>query len=423
MAFDPITAYKAARAAALLSEDNNWAKILMIILFVLLIPMLLIIMLPTVLFSNPVDTPEIEIGLADYLNTASDLNISYAYLISYDTGLYENNFEGITSENVLSSAFMFVDYQINEYEYDEYRVYVSETMLDNYNIDSLKYDARSDSYYYMDSEKVLKKTHQIKSLNDMKQFLNKSHINSYDIKQKLDDLNDDSMFDVEFIYYNFTDVVNHLDDEMKEYAIALVESGIYESHEFNFNLYDDIDLANLIEYDRGNELLPYYNQTDIRWALSSYGSSTILSAGCGPTSLAMVASGLIGDDSINPRLVSDWSANNGHRAEGSGTYWSLMTSGGRHFGLNVEAVSRKNPDKIIEALKNGYPVIASMGPGNFTRSGHFIVLSGITSQGMIKVHDSASIKRTKQLWTIDLIMRESSKNGGENGSPFWIFKP
>ncbi len=59
-----------------------------------------------------------------------------------------------------------------------------------------------------------------------------------------------------------------------------------------------------------------------------------------PTSLAMVVSGLTGNR-VTPDIVGNWSVRNGHRAEGAGSYWSLMTAGGKHYGLNVEAVSRK----------------------------------------------------------------------------------
>lgn len=62
-----------------------------------------------------------------------------------------------------------------------------------------------------------------------------------------------------------------------------------------------------------------------------------------------------------------------------------------------------------------------MGKGHFTNGGHFIVLRGITEDGKILVHDSASVNRSNQEWDLSLIMNESSKNGGANGSPFWIF--
>lgn len=224
----------------------------------------------------------------------------------------------------------------------------------------------------------------------------------------------------------------HFEDVLPEVGITAEEDtllalNIYSTIsnmdiEGNFNIYDNVDLTDLQEYPEGYADLPYYNQTDIRWGNNSYGNSTIFSGGCGPTSLAMVVSGLTGQR-ITPNIVADWSYRNGHRAEGSGSYWSLMTEGGKNYGLNVEAVSRKDPNSIIKALSEGNPVIVSMGKGHFTSGGHFIVLRGITADGKILVHDSASVERSNKEWDLSIIMNESSTNGGTDGSPFWIFKP
>lgn len=195
------------------------------------------------------------------------------------------------------------------------------------------------------------------------------------------------------------------------------------SIEGNLNIYDDnVNFEDLQEYPEGSANLPYYNQTDAKWGYKNYGNSTIQDGGCGPTSLAMVISGLTGEK-ITPDIMADWSYKNGHRAEGQGSYWSLMTAGGSHYGLKVQAVSRKDPKTIVKALSEGYPVIVSMGKGHFTNGGHFIVLRGITDDGKILIHDSASVSRSQKEWDLNIIMGESSTNGGIAGSPFWIFKP
>ena len=117
------------------------------------------------------------------------------------------------------------------------------------------------------------------------------------------------------------------------------------------------------EYPAGAANIPYFNQTDKRWGNEKYGlTGTIKSSGCGPTALSMVIAGLTGRTDINPEVIADWSYENGHRAEGQGSYWSLMTEGGDSFGLTVKSVSRKDPDSVLDALSNGNPVIVSMGP-------------------------------------------------------------
>ena len=224
---------------------------------------------------------------------------------------------------------------------------------------------------------------------------------------------------------DFEDVLRDLDITTKEdifIATNILNSISSMDIEGNLNIYDNVNLDDLQEYPEGYANLPYYNQTDARWGSLPYGNSTIYSGGCGPTSLAMVVSGLTGQR-ITPNIVADWSYRNGHRAEGQGSNRSPMTAGGSYYDLNVEAVSRKNPNKIIQALSEGYPVIASMGKGHFTKGGHFIVLRGVTSEGKILVYDSASVERSNKEWDLSIIINESSKNGGVNGSPFWIFRP
>ena len=39
-----------------------------------------------------------------------------------------------------------------------------------------------------------------------------------------------------------------------------------------------------------------------------------------------------------------------------------------------------------------------MGPGTFTRGGHYIVLTGVNSSGQVSVADPASRKRTETKW-------------------------
>jgi hypothetical protein len=212
----------------------------------------------------------------------------------------------------------------------------------------------------------------------------------------------------------------NLDSFDSETANNFLNSLTYMDVEGNANLYDEY-LTDLKEYPPGNATIPYFNQADKRWGNSSYGNSTIASGGCGPTSLSMVVAGLTGRTDINPKVVADWSVANGYRAEGAGSYWGLMTAGGANYGLKVDTASRQDPNKIVQALSQGKPVIVAMGRGHFTSAGHFIVLRGVTKDGKILVNDPASFQRTQQEWDISIIMGESSTNGGVNGSPFWIF--
>jgi hypothetical protein len=182
--------------------------------------------------------------------------------------------------------------------------------------------------------------------------------------------------------------------------------------------YDLVDYGN-ITFTEGQTDVVYYNQGDSRWGSTLYGKyDTIKAAGCGPTSLAMVVSSLT-DTPINPEVMSAWAYENGYRCEGSGSFHSLIPEGARHYGINVEYATRYDGQKIADALANGKLVVAIMGAGHFSSSGHFIVLRGVTAEGKILVADSASMNRSAQEWDLSVILDES-RRGAAAGGPFWI---
>ncbi len=142
--------------------------------------------------------------------------------------------------------------------------------------------------------------------------------------------------------------------------------------------------------------IPQLFQWDERWGYQSYGSSIIAVSGCGPTALAMVAAGLTGDTSITPARVANYAEENNYYIEGEGTSWELMSVGCYNFGIAGTELQLVE-DTIRNELLMGHPIICSMGPGDFTSDGHFIVLTDWTDEG-IKINDPNSKKRSEQLW-------------------------
>jgi len=232
------------------------------------------------------------------------------------------------------------------------------------------------------------------------------------------------------VYSNMTDFLGRI-MTVDEHANA---ENIYNNYLYGDNLPDDTYnffgywSNNLIDTDiqylgeGADTQVVYFNQADRRWGAESYGKTgTIATSACGPTALAMVVSTLT-DRTVNPSEMSTWAYDNGYRAEGNGSYHSLIPEGGRHFGLTVRGAARHEGQKVVDALSEGKLVIAIMTKGHFTNGGHFIVLRGITSDGQILVADPASIKRSERSWPMSLIIDESSQRSGAGG-PFWIFTP
>ncbi|KUO73785.1 MAG: murein hydrolase [Desulfosporosinus sp. BRH_c37] len=162
----------------------------------------------------------------------------------------------------------------------------------------------------------------------------------------------------------------------------------------------------------------YYNQGDERYKDMPYGTDNIGGYGCGPTAMAMVVSSLT-DKTVDPVEMAEWSYDNGYWAPGGGSYHSLIPGAAKAFGLQVEGCLAKEPQKIVDALSSGKLVVALMGKGHFTSSGHFIVLRGVTAGGKILVADPASKKRSEQEWDLSIILNEAHKSA-EAGGPFWI---
>ena len=130
--------------------------------------------------------------------------------------------------------------------------------------------------------------------------------------------------------------------------------------------------------------MPLFIQFDGLWGGLSYGSGKIGGGGCGPSALAMAISYIKNELVTPPDVVRV--CGGGYYIKGVGSSYTLMDKAAEEFGVNV---TRIKFDQIIEELKKGHPIVACMGPGEFTKAGHFITLSGIDENGMILVNDSA----------------------------------
>ena len=144
----------------------------------------------------------------------------------------------------------------------------------------------------------------------------------------------------------------------------------------------------------------------------SYGyGTTIASAGCGPTSMAMVLTYLLGE-THDPVEIANWSLKGGYHIQGEGTAWSFFGACAKAYDVECQQMA-VTKDAIINNLKAGKVIIMNVGPGHFTSGGHYIVLRGITDDGKIIVADPASEKRSNQVWDIDVFLKE--------GKQMWVF--
>ena len=154
------------------------------------------------------------------------------------------------------------------------------------------------------------------------------------------------------------------------------------------------------EWQKGE--VPFLYQTDPQWASRPYAGGTVEKNGCGPTCLSMVYVALTGCDDLDPAAMADFSERGGYTTDGM-TAWALMSDGATELGLTSEELPA-TAAAVRETLLAGKPVICSVGPGDFTTTGHFIVLADLTEDGKVVVHDPNSAERSSHPWDLERVL-------------------
>ena len=195
-----------------------------------------------------------------------------------------------------------------------------------------------------------------------------------------------------------------LADHPDRYPQELLELAVRNQEALNFVLdypqkRDAPAADNVGEVQLGE--FPQLLQWDARWGYQTYGDGLMGLTGCGPTVLSMVICGLTGDNTVTPWSVAQYAEQAGWYVDGSGSSWDLMREGCRHYGLEAEELPL-DEGIVTRALENGRPVICSMGPGDFTTSGHFILLTGV-EDGQFRLNDPNRPSNSEQLWDFDTL--------------------
>ena len=141
--------------------------------------------------------------------------------------------------------------------------------------------------------------------------------------------------------------------------------------------------------------VPLFLQWDKRWGYVSFGDSIIGLSGCGPTCLSMAYVYFTRDLNGTPREMASYCEKNGYYTE-SGTSWSLWTDGLSALGLSGEELSLSE-NSMKKALDQGKLIVCSMRPGDFTTSGHYILLFDYDDTGFC-VKDPNRVSNSSHTW-------------------------
>lgn len=137
-----------------------------------------------------------------------------------------------------------------------------------------------------------------------------------------------------------------------------------------------------------------YEQTDPRWGSKKYLSASIAESGCGPACAAMVIATLR-DPDITPVETCAWSVAKEYRIPGKGTAYAYFLPQFRQYNIACDPY-HQDADGAVEAVRQGYMVVALAKKGLWTSSGHFILAYGIDGDRiLINDPNSRAISRER----------------------------
>ena len=142
--------------------------------------------------------------------------------------------------------------------------------------------------------------------------------------------------------------------------------------------------------------VPLFVQWDKRWGYEKYSGNFFAASGCGPTTLSMVVVYLTHDREASPIAVAKYSKEAGYSVNGSGSSWTLISEGCRHYGVKAKAVAL-DESRMKAELDEGHPIVVNVGPGDFTDTGHFMVTTGYDDEGF-SINDPNSIEKSGKRW-------------------------
>ena len=160
----------------------------------------------------------------------------------------------------------------------------------------------------------------------------------------------------------------------------------------------------------------HFLQTDAKWKNISYAvkdeKSTIGTAGCAPTCAAMVIRSLT-QSKVTPIITASWALQHGYKAYKQGTFYSYFLPQFKCYNLQCERLNLSNiygktdtaaravHDLIKINLKDGRWIIACMGKGNWTSSGHYVLAWDLNDR-TVSIKDPNSVALSRAFADVDL---------------------
>lgn len=170
---------------------------------------------------------------------------------------------------------------------------------------------------------------------------------------------------------------------------------------------DSIGWKGVVQTNEKGMAIPMLFQSDYRAMVCYYNgkAKSVATSGCGAVSVSMIIAYLTGNTEQNPYSLFCEAVDEG-RYHGNGLSHDTLSHFAKEYGVESKWISN---DKavILDALNAGKPIIAHMGEGIFTEKGHYIVLRGVTEDGLILLNDPNSRSNCSKAFPIETLLREA----------------
>lgn len=165
----------------------------------------------------------------------------------------------------------------------------------------------------------------------------------------------------------------------------------------------------------------YYNQTDEKWSDYLWGGTDDLATyGCGPTTMAMIVNSFGSvSEQVTPITMADYCYEKGLFCQGHGSYHNIVKTVLTGFGFTVKSLQDSlSAESLVSALEKGHLVVALMGPGYFTDSGHYLIITAHNEDGTFSVADAKSLDNTLRTYNGNFLI-ENLHSARDSGAPLW----
>lgn len=167
--------------------------------------------------------------------------------------------------------------------------------------------------------------------------------------------------------------------------------------------------------------VPFYDQFDPRWANKVYGQYTFGKTGCGCTAIAMIITGITGNE-VLPDTVGDFLNQVGtYNYSSYGNTGSSNIKAADHWNVKVEPIY--SYDEMVMQLQAGKILYVAEDPGIFTREGttHALVVFG-NDPNNVTVYDPNE-GRTNGTYHANVIWDQRSTDPTDNdtGNTFFAY--